>query len=89
MEFNEVLPGTHRLFDDNGSALQSDAGLKKHGDVVLVPQPTDSPNDPLHWSLPRKILHSSLVCFIVGLTAATSNDAGSAQYNMLVTRVLC
>lgn len=98
MEFNEVLPGTHRLYDTNGTALQSDVGLKKHGDIVLVPQPTDSPNDPLHWSMPRKILHSSLVCLIVGISSATSNDCGesasclfycqtnvrpgSAQYNM-------
>lgn len=82
MEFDEVLPGTRRLYDANGNALQSDVGLKKHGDIVLVPQPTDSPNDPLHWSIPRKIWQSFLVCFITALTAATSNDAGSAQYNM-------
>ncbi len=23
--------------------------LKKHGDIILRPQPTDSPNDPLNW----------------------------------------
>lgn len=80
MDFDEVLPGTRRLYDENGNPLQSDAGLKKHGDLVLVPQPTDSPNDPLHWSLPRKVWHSFLVCFITGLTAATSNDAGSSSY---------
>ena len=46
-----------------------------------MPQPTDSPNDPLHWSLLRKSWHSLLVCFVTALTAATSNDAGAAQYN--------
>ena len=45
-----------------------------------LPQPTTSPNDPLNWSLPRKYWHAFLVCFITGLTAATSNDAGSTQY---------
>lgn len=80
MEFDEVLPGTRRIYDANGNPLESDAGLKKSGDIVLVPQPTESPNDPLHWALPRKIWHSSLVCFVTALTAATSNDAGSAQY---------
>lgn len=77
------LPGTRRLFDGEGHMLLVPGGdatsLKKHGDIVLVPQPTDSPNDPLQWSLPRKIWHTALVCFVTALTAATSNDAGSAS----------
>ncbi|GJD03671.1 Major facilitator superfamily transporter [Colletotrichum higginsianum IMI 349063] len=73
----EVIPGTRRLYDENGNNLPGDASLLKHGDIVLVPQPTESPNDPLRWSLPRKIWHSCLVLYIVGLTAATSNNAGS------------
>jgi MFS family permease len=69
------------MFNESGNPLAGDADLKKHGQIVLVPQPTDSPNDPLHWGLLRKIWHSLLVCFVTALTAATSNDAGSAQYN--------
>lgn len=80
----EDLPGTRRLFDSDGHMLVTTgtgdaASLKKHGDIVLVPQPTDSPNDPLQWSLARKIWHTALVCFVTALTAATSNDAGSAS----------
>lgn len=79
----EDLPGTRRLFDSEGHMLLVSGGdatsLKKHGDIVLVPQPTDSPNDPLQWSLLRKIWHTALVCFVTALTAATSNDAGSAS----------
>ncbi|KUI56411.1 hypothetical protein VP1G_03704 [Cytospora mali] len=80
----EDLPGTRRLFDSDGHMLLTTgtgdaASLKKHGDIVLVPQPTDSPNDPLQWSLARKIWHTALVCFVTALTAATSNDAGSAS----------
>lgn len=75
--FEEVIPGTRRLFDVNGKNLPGDEHLLKHGDIVLVPQPTDSPNDPLNWNIWRKIWHSCLVLFVVGLTAATSNDAGS------------
>ena len=74
--FEEVIPGTRRLFDEHGKNLPGDEALLKHGDIVLVPQPTESPNDPLNWSIGRKILHSSLVLFVVGLTAATSNIAG-------------
>lgn len=77
-----MLPGTRRLFDAEGSPLSAESGLQKHGDIVLLPQPTESPNDPLHWSLPHKLWHSLLVCYVTALTAATSNDAGAAQYNM-------
>ncbi|KAI0476574.1 serine/threonine kinase 16 [Xylariaceae sp. FL0804] len=75
----EPLPGTRRLFDEDGNLPAADEGLLRHGDIVLIPQPTESPNDPLNWSLPRKAWHSALVCFTVALTAATSNIAGSAS----------
>ena len=78
-DFEEVIPGTRRLYDENGNNLPGDASLLKHGDIVLVPQPSESPNDPLRWSKPRKIWHSILVLYIVGLTAATSNNAGSGS----------
>jgi MFS family permease len=68
MESNEMdeLPGTLRLLDE--------------GKIVLSPPPTNSANDPLNWSNMRKYWHAFLVCFITGLTAATSNDASSAQF---------
>jgi MFS family permease len=78
-EIDEVIPGTRRLFDEHGKNLVGDASMLKHGDIVLVPQPTESPNDPLRWSMARKIWHSVLVLYIVGLTAATSNNAGSGS----------
>lgn len=79
IESEEFIPGTRRLYDENGNNLPGDASLLKHGDIVLVPQPTESPNDPLRWSKPRKIWHSILVLYMVGLTAATSNNAGSGS----------
>ena len=81
MDNEELLPGTLRLYDEFGNPLAADSGLKKHGDIVLIPQPTDSSNDPLNWSLSRKYWHGLVVCIITALTAATSNDAGAAQYN--------
>lgn len=76
-EFNQVLPGTRRLFEDESSSV-SGHSLEKHGDIILIPRPTQSPNDPLNWSIARKTWHSFLVCYIVALTAATSNVAGAA-----------
>jgi len=108
MDF-EVLPGTGRLLnEDQQNRLPASQRLQTHGDIVLQPQPTDSPNDPLlwwvsRWSLHvvrshlkelagwlltsnrsplRKYWHAFLVCFVTALTAATSNDAGSAQDGM-------
>ncbi|KAH8705331.1 major facilitator superfamily domain-containing protein [Talaromyces proteolyticus] len=62
----EDLPGTSRLLS--------------HGQIILSPPPTKSVNDPLNWPKARKYWHAILVCFIAGFTAATSNDAGSAQF---------
>lgn len=62
----EHLAGTERIIQSDGH------------EATLIPHPTNSPNDPLNWSRLRKYWHSFLVLFIVGLTAATSNDAGSA-----------
>jgi MFS family permease len=76
----EFLPGTSRLVSETDNS--STSPLLKHGDIVLSPQPTNSPNDPLNWSLSRRIWHAFLLCFITGLTAATANDAGSAQDGM-------
>lgn len=51
------------------------ANLKTAGDghTILIPQPSDDPNDPLNWSPARK----HVILFIVSL-AAFLPDYGSA-----------
>lgn len=66
----EHLAGTRLLFTGGDEHLK------------LTPEPSKSPNDPLNWSPARKYWHAALVLFIVGLTAATSNDVAAAQYGM-------
>jgi MFS family permease len=68
----EELAGTRLLF------YRDETTGKFNENVILSPEPTNSPNDPLNWSMPRKVWHATLVLFITGFTAATSNDAGSA-----------
>jgi MFS family permease len=63
------LAGTIRIFAD------SDSDSDK---ILLLPQPTDSPNDPLNWSYWRRMWSAALILFITALTAATSNSAGAA-----------
>lgn len=78
-EDGDLLPGTVRLFD-----RLDDHGMGETA-AALVPRPTGSPDDPLNWSNPRKYWQTGLVCFVTALTAATSNDAGSAANAQVTT----
>lgn len=71
---SDWIPGTDYIFNYN-----NEDDIQKDGDIVLIPQPTISPNDPLNWSKTRKYIHLVLVLLFTGLTAATSNACGSAQ----------
>jgi MFS family permease len=44
--------------------------LKRDGDIVLQPQPSDSPNDPLNWSPMRKEIIMLILAFSSGVTTA-------------------
>ncbi|KAE9981209.1 hypothetical protein BLS_007719 [Venturia inaequalis] len=73
----EKPPGTSRLsekFEPNAPAEVNAAGqpLKKRGDVVLIPQPSDDPNDPLNWSNAWKLS----ILAILGLSLAITNALG-------------
>ncbi|CDK29494.1 unnamed protein product [Kuraishia capsulata CBS 1993] len=57
----EKIPGTVHLVDNNGDMhAEHSEGAK---DVVLVPTPTDDPDDPLNWSFRRKML--CMFCLIL------------------------
>lgn len=75
------IPGSTNIFqsNDDDSTVSSKPLKRTRDGVLLLPQPSDSPNDPLNWSKPRKIWHFLLLSFITALTAAISNDAGAAQ----------
>ncbi|KPM44080.1 hypothetical protein AK830_g2409 [Neonectria ditissima] len=53
MALNVPIPGTVQLVDADG-VLNVKHG-KNHHDIVLVPQPSDNPDDPLRWTQPRKM----------------------------------
>lgn len=80
----DYIPGTYNIFlekDERGEAASSGLKTTKNG-VILNPQPTDSPNDPLNWSWWTKAYQLALLIFITAFTAATSNDAGAIQDSM-------
>ena len=51
------VPGTVHLEDQHATSAAAGAAsssLKHDGDIVLAPQPSDDPNDPLNWSFTKK-----------------------------------
>ncbi|KAH8881315.1 serine/threonine kinase 16 [Thozetella sp. PMI_491] len=76
----EVVPGTAFLSDQDEvppEFADIPRELLKHGtgrykDLILVPQPSDSPNDPLNWPQWKK----ELVLVIVSLSAAVIGAYG-------------
>ncbi|KAL4977778.1 kinase-like domain-containing protein [Aspergillus desertorum] len=55
----DAIPGTFTLIDEN-HVLTTRHLESGEGDIVLVPEPSDDPDDPLNWSPRRKLL--STVC---------------------------
>ncbi|KAK6002560.1 hypothetical protein QM012_001310 [Aureobasidium pullulans] len=54
---DNIAPGTVRLIDPDGELNVKHS--EGQGDIVLVPTPSEDPEDPLNWSKKRKLLHTS------------------------------
>ncbi|WBW72464.1 transmembrane transporter [Schizosaccharomyces osmophilus] len=80
--FLDGLPGTTIMVKDHHYASSENSELKRDGDIVLQPQPSDDPNDPLNWEPYRKNWHIAMICVFTLVTSAIANDAGSAQDQM-------
>ncbi|KAF7554062.1 hypothetical protein G7Z17_g3179 [Cylindrodendrum hubeiense] len=81
-ERNERLPpGTVHLIDTNGDALKHSKHAQGAGenDVILVPRPSEDPEDPLNWTFKRKILATSCVIMYTIMVAIPS----SAVYSIV------
>lgn len=59
-EDRPFVPGTVHLVDLEGTMRAKHA--KGHKDIVLVPAPSNDPDDPLNWSRRRKLLSTSCMC---------------------------
>ncbi|KAH8675169.1 major facilitator superfamily domain-containing protein [Ilyonectria robusta] len=61
------VPATVILNEQSAQSEGGTAGLKhgkgKESHIVLVPQPTADPNDPLNWSQPKKLVLISVISF--------------------------
>jgi hypothetical protein len=60
-EDEEIIPGTVHLVDlDDILNLKKEAGLKN---IILQPQPSSNPNDPLLWLRAKKNAQFTLLFF--------------------------
>jgi len=70
----EHVPGTVLLDEDaahNEVATHLKHGTGKQGHIVLAPQPSEDPNDPLNWSLWKRDFIFMILCYGAVLTSAT------------------
>ncbi|KAJ6786200.1 hypothetical protein PWT90_04706 [Aphanocladium album] len=67
-------PGTILLFAPSQSGERQE--------IVLRPEPTNSPNDPLNWPMWRKAWHACVLIVITGLAAGLSTLSGAASFAM-------
>lgn len=58
-----TIPGTTVLVGEQHEIEGLGISNKKDSDIILIPQPSKSPNDPLNWSYSRKILHFMILFF--------------------------
>ncbi len=65
-------PGTFLLFNPSQNG--------EHHEIILRPEPTNSPNDPLTWPMWRKAWHTFVLVIITGLAAGLSTLSGAASY---------
>ena len=66
-------PGTVRLLNVQGVSRSDD-------ELILVPKPSDHPDDPLNWLKWRKIIHVTLIY----LYTFTTGVGGTSTYSILV-----
>jgi MFS family permease len=69
-------PGTVPLTERNKGLIVDDpetTNLKTQGNVILQPQPSDSPNDPLNWSMKVKVsIFGTLLVTMAALSGVMS-----------------
>jgi hypothetical protein len=67
----EIVPGTVHLVDLGHEVTGKHLG--GNADIVLVPQPSSDPEDPLNWSPKRKGFAIGMVfCYTLGVAISTA-----------------
>ncbi|KAA8646338.1 uncharacterized protein ATNIH1004_007765 [Aspergillus tanneri] len=61
-----------------GKGVQQDTCKHATSEIILIPQPTEDPSDPLNWSMSKKIIILALVSIsaFIGIAQALANQSG-------------
>ncbi|KAH8796970.1 serine/threonine kinase 16 [Hyaloscypha sp. PMI_1271] len=85
------VPGTVLLDDEAAHSEERLVGLKhgtgKDSHIVLSPQPSDDPNDPLNWPLWKKDMIIAILCLGAMLNAGTNGPFLNASYFVIAEQV--
>ncbi|KAF1966206.1 MFS general substrate transporter [Bimuria novae-zelandiae CBS 107.79] len=61
------VPATVVLAEEENHRMEATAGLKhgtgKDADIILIPQPSSDPNDPLNWSYWKKLIIMFIISY--------------------------
>ncbi|GAA5890993.1 hypothetical protein JCM6882_008876 [Rhodosporidiobolus microsporus] len=93
------VPGTS-IFSTDPNAVAAAAfdgvdlsTLKRKGDIILVPQPTADPNDPLNWSAAKKwgnfmvLTAGTVMCGALGPLLSAGQVDLAEQYNVSLSAI--
>lgn len=72
---SEIVPGTVHLVDVEGDLNVQKASSGAH-DIILQPQPSSNPNDPLRWSKSKKLKQFWLLWILCFMLAVSVNWSG-------------
>lgn len=81
---DDRVPGTSYVVDQ-AHVGDNDPNLQKQGNIILHPQPSDDPNDPLNWTKLRKEYHYALVWLWAFILAVSVNWVGPVYSVMAET----
>jgi len=72
---NELEKASEVVGVENDPQSPGYSTKKTHGGIVLVPQPTDDPKDPLNWPKRRKYVTLAVLCLaaFAGLASSTAH----------------
>ncbi|KAL9115509.1 MAG: hypothetical protein Q9227_000830 [Pyrenula ochraceoflavens] len=84
----QQVPGSVDLVEDEkrrAEVERSQAHLKKDktGRIVLVPQPSDDPNDPLNWALWKRDLILLVLCFSAVISSVSTPQLAAISLYLL------
>jgi MFS family permease len=81
---DDKVPGTSYVVDESHIG-DNDPNLQKSGNIILHPQPSNDPNDPLNWTKLRKEYHYALVWIWAFILAVSVNWVGPVYSVMAET----